>query len=853
MSRRNVGESALKRRPAVTAALLSVVICLGATGWARAQATAKPKPPGIRHIEIVHFSHTDYGFTDHPDVCRELQRRFLDVALDTALATRDRPAEGRFCWTAETTVAVDDWWRVATPERRQQFVEMVHHGQLDVAALAHNQTPTLNAREWDAMLDWLPADVWKQLQPQVAIQNDVNGFPRAGAMRLLDRGVGRLFSGINSDSGGPPMRRPSAFWWKMPDGRRMFVWLSDSYPVGYNYFVPGEWRRGPVPRAADTRYRPPRPGEMLGTDEASVRRAHAYCTQRLRHLEAGGYAYPILLISMTNHWRMDNDLPFPPLADFVATWQRLGLKPSLRLTTVASAMKRLEEEIGGRVPEYAGEWTDWWANGVASGPREVAASRLAKRMMADAESPLWGELGDSGRQTAKAIWQDLCLFDEHTWGSSNSVALPYSLDTQAQYNAKAGYAYRAMARAEWLLSQRVRSKLVAQPEGLYLANPGRLPISGWVRMPATCLRDAYRWLEDPKTGAKRKLYFEPGLRPFTRPGSPAELTVENTAATYPDNCPGMVARFWVEDLQGGTILPLRLRTGDVPDDDPDDASVPKVETDAQGWPTSAVWKGMQRPLFVAGAGDFVSVAAKGFAPRWVARDVWSMGDGPQRDQARREKLEEIAAEPGAKTTVESNPHTIVYTQAFSHPRLRWATRRMEVWKREPRASVTLRLHRTSNEAPEAFFVSFTLPCQGVLPQFSSGGVPFVPYADQLPGTCRDYFGIDGWARYATPGGDWLWVSRDAPLVTLGGQQVLARRRDAPKDTHRVLAMVFNNFWYTNFVGDQHGVMEFSFDLAWHKKLDAPAERARALVAKPLVLIQPSPAEAPVLIRRVYRP
>ena len=108
-------------------------------------------------------------------------------------------------------------------------------------------------------------------------------------------------------------------------------------------------------------------------------------------------------------------------------------------------------------------------------------------------------------------------------------------------------------------------------------------------------------------------------------------------------------------------------------------------------------------------------------------------------------------------------------------------------------------------------------------------------------------------RDRPPEGDWLWVSRDAPLVTFGGQQVLARRRDAPKDTHRVLAMVFNNFWYTNFVGDQHGVMEFSFDLARHKKLDAPAERAQALVAEPPVLIQPSPAEDPVLIRRVYRP
>ena len=27
-------------------------------------------------------------------------------------------------------------------------------------------------------------------------------------------------------------------------------------------------------------------------------------------------------------------------------------------------------------------------------------------------------------------------------------------------------------------------------------------------------------------------------------------------------------------------------------------------------------------------------------------------------------------------------------------------------------------------------------------------------------------------------------------------------------------MIYNNFWYTNFLGDEPGVMEFQFDLAW---------------------------------------
>ena len=63
----------------------------------------------VRHVDLVHFSHTDYGFTDHPVVCRELQRRYLDIAIDAVLATQEKPEAGKFCWTAETTVAVNDW------------------------------------------------------------------------------------------------------------------------------------------------------------------------------------------------------------------------------------------------------------------------------------------------------------------------------------------------------------------------------------------------------------------------------------------------------------------------------------------------------------------------------------------------------------------------------------------------------------------------------------------------------------------------------------------------------------------------------------------------------------------------
>ncbi len=820
-------------------------------------AGAKPELKHVRQVDLVHFSHTDYGFTDHPVVCRELQRRFLDVAVDGALATRDRPPSARFYWTAETTVAVDEWWQAADAGRRADLLAAIGSGQLEISALPLNNTPFLDARQWHTMLDWLPEDLWQKVRPQAAVQNDVNGFPRAGAIALLGRGIRYLFSGINEDSGGPPFSRPSAFWWKMPDGRRLLVYLNYSYPAGYWFFEPAEWRRGPVPRAGDTRYRPPRRGDFLAADEASVRKAHRHLLQRVRGLEAAGFSYPTLTLSITNQWRIDNDPPLLFLADFVAAWNRLGLQPALRLTTVTPAMKRIEEEIGSRIPVYEGEWTDWWANGTASAPREVAASRAAKRSIAAAHSPLWGELGPNGRRAIDEMLKDLCLFDEHTWGSSNSVALPYSLDSQGQFSEKAAFAYRPMARAEWLLGQRVRTRLAREAEGLYVANSAPLAWSGWIRMPATALRAEYRRLEDPRSSAVSKLYFEPGLRPFSAPRNSEELSPENTAATFPDRAERQVAKFWIEGLEGHTIRRLRLSTKDAGDDRPPPTRAkpgPAIQVDAAGWPTSVTWPGMPKPLLLPGLGDFSSVTVRGFAPRWVAREIWTAPD-ERRESLRKEKLDQIAATAEGKAAVDDNAHTVAYTQAFRHPRLAWAIRQLEVWKRQPRARLTVRFNRTSSEAPEVFYVAFPLPCQAVMPQTSCGGQAFVPFQDQLPGTCRDYFAIDGWVHYQTPQGHWLWVSRDAPLVCFGEQQVLARRRDPPRDIHRVLAMVFNNFWYTNFVGDSHGVMEFQFELCWRDKLPAAgaAGLAETLASEPQVLINPALQEDPIFIRRLYEP
>ena len=176
-------------------------------------------------------------------------------------------------------------------------------------------------------------------------------------------------------------------------------------------------------------------------------------------------------LSLTSQWRYDNDVPFPPLAPFVDGWNRLGLQPTLRLTTATEAVMDMEKAVGAGLRTLEGEWTDWWANGDASGPREVAASRLAKRYLAAALSPVWGPLPAAAAPRVEQMTKDLCLFDEHTWGANVSVSQPDSLDTVAQYNEKSLLAYKPMGHAEWLLGQRARTAFGAKPEGDLFRQP----------------------------------------------------------------------------------------------------------------------------------------------------------------------------------------------------------------------------------------------------------------------------------------------------------------------------------------------------------------------------------------------
>ncbi len=163
--------------------------------------------------------------------------------------------------------------------------------------------------------------------------------------------------------------------------------------------------------------------KYLRTDRCAQSSPAERCVNQLVALEQRGFIGDRLLAIFQNQWRGDDEVPFVPISEFVAAWNRLKLQPELRLVTASESMATLEKEIGSRIPEYQGVWPDWWSNGPAAAPRELAASRLAKRYLRGAAC-MFGPVDANAKATTNDILADLALFGEHTFAAAYGEVLP---------------------------------------------------------------------------------------------------------------------------------------------------------------------------------------------------------------------------------------------------------------------------------------------------------------------------------------------------------------------------------------------------------------------------------------------
>ena len=398
----------------------------------------------INEILLVPHTHHDMGYTHVPETCMRMQERVIHDVLDLCERGNDS-APDAFRWTIEISRPLIAFLRHSTPADVERLRTLVSRRRLAVTGAYLHMTQLIGHEEYVRFFQPVREIRAHNLPVSIVQHGDINGLAWGSVPLMVDAGLDTLVLALNPDHGRPPFEQPSAFVWEGQDGSRILVWLSLHYSTANN---PWELTAGRIDKAVA-------PLQTL-----------------INRLEArDDYPFDFVII----HSAEDNMLPNDHLCDAVRRWNDAGLQPPMRIVTLETAVERLRP-FRDRLPVYRGEWADWWANGHGSSAYEVGVSRLARAELRAAEltralaqihgvestrSLLHGDLPltnwyragtvpplrEDWSQRVESTYDDLLLFEEHTWGSFESIDKPYSLFTQTHWNLKAGFAYRAAAEA----------------------------------------------------------------------------------------------------------------------------------------------------------------------------------------------------------------------------------------------------------------------------------------------------------------------------------------------------------------------------------------------------------------------
>ncbi|MDQ3512701.1 MAG: hypothetical protein M3462_03400, partial [Chloroflexota bacterium] len=428
------------------------------------QADITVTPQRKWSIFLIHHSHLDIGYTDPQASVLASQLAYLDAALDLVAATDDWPEESRFRWNVEVTWPLQHWLGSRPASVRDAFLERVKQGRIEINALSFSMHTEAYSLDELARQLWVADELREQYGVEItsAMQTDVPGATVGLATLLTDAGVRYLSVAHNYAGrsvphlvGGQVLRRP--FYWAAPDGERLLVWYTDT-PHGVAYM-----EGNLVGLATD-----------YGTTLASLPEYLNALAQRPYPYgkEAFGWAGIPAGVEVTKepyphdilHLRIqsviaDNAAPSLVPAAIAREWNSTWAYPTLRMATNREFFAAVEERLGDQLDTYTGDWTDWWADGIGSGARPLGYNRESQGAIRSAQTlhaladVVTGDAQPAVSADVDRAYEDMALFDEHTWGAANpwEDGLSQMASGGLQWGRKAAFAHEAHDRTNAIL------------------------------------------------------------------------------------------------------------------------------------------------------------------------------------------------------------------------------------------------------------------------------------------------------------------------------------------------------------------------------------------------------------------
>jgi alpha-mannosidase len=726
---------------------------------------------------LVPHTHVDVGYTDFQAKVAEAQSRSLDEAIQMI---RDHPD---FRFSPDGFWCVRQFLAERTDEQKELLYQAVREKKIFVPTVEASLLTGFPALE-TLIRSLYPAFEFNQQHGGDADYVDITDVPAySWSYASVMAAAGLKYFAAGSDNYRAPvllqgrLHEKAPFWWEGPDGGRILMWYSRHYHQMKSLF-------GLPPTIAGGRDSLPLYLQIYSRPDYKSDATIIYGTQ------------------------VENTDLFPQQATLVDEWNKIYAYPHLKYSGFSEAIGYIAKQFGESIPVERGDGGPYWEDGAASTARSAALERETEERALAAEkfstiSSLVNPRLRPDADALKQLWNDMVLYDEHTWGAARSVLHPKSEQTVRQLAIKEEFASDAKRRTDnllWRSLAALADGISDPPDTLLVFNPLSWKRSSLVEIDL----DNGRELVD-----------------LTNHQS-VPLEVLSSGANYRH------IRFLAEDVPPVGYKAYALRPSEQTASPP--ASTLNATLENQYYRVALdAESGAVRSIFDKELGkELVNPSSP------YRFDQYLYVTGADKLPNRAVQYSSAAPIPEFSTHGAAGGHLVSVTQAPFGTVARLESQGMNTPKIETeiilfngrkKIEFVNRVHKTEVYTKEGVYFAF--PLAMVHPQFryeiQNGLVD--PSRDQLPGAGKEWFSVQHWVAADEAGISVALVPVDASLVCLGDIFRATWPKDFGQRPGTIFSYVMNNYWDTNYAAGQGGDFTFRYVLTSGDQLP-PARLSR---------------------------
>lgn len=759
-------------------------------------------------VYIYPHAHVDIGYTALQETVEKLQVRNIDVGIDLAKKTQHYPEGARFVWNPEATWVVNSYLKHATEEKKKKLIEAVRNGWVQIDG-GHSNINTSICSEEELMRmfgNMQRIQTVTGVPVNTMVQMDLPGATWGLVQAAVQNGIKGFISFPNYYD----MRRTwehKPFYWTAPDGKSKLLFLQAT-PYGIGYTIKGsKYGLSKIQSFNDT-------CDRLHTATPMKDFIDPFIFQEIARQEREHSPYDLMAItwSMADNCLIDADLP-----EAVKEWNTKYAYPKLQIAGAKEILHAYETKYSNIIPNYKGDFTEYWTDGLGSDARRVALSRKAKEDLVQAEA-LWAMLNKKAKAPITQFqqgWENLLLAAEHTWGCQ----VPGTPLAKQVEGRKAANFENAALISTALIAKATEPIMVTESETVAVINT-----LSWARKGLVILTP-----QQSKTG--NRVFDDAGKELMAQRLTTGELVFQSDnipalgSKLYrvaPGNCtvPGQLKadQFSLQNQQFS--LTIDKQTGSI-------KSLVDIKNNRQLVDTSSTYQ-LNSLNYVPGV--------------WNGKD--SSGD--------------IIQPTNASVKVKEQGPLIVSLLVTSKvPGCNWFTREVRLFNDEPVVECINTIDKLPIRKKEAihYGFAFNVPAGNIHMDIPWGIM--TPEKDQLPGANRNWLAFQRWIDVSNKDYGITWTAIESPVVELGNISgtILDGARQADRwmkhlpATQTIFSWPVNNHWDTNFSPEQEGIITTTCRLQLHGAYDAVmANRFGMQQHRPLIAVpaKNNPIKTPLI-------